>query len=183
MSNDNNSQVRLTNTNPRKMSSYNEDDKPVCVSSQCIAKLPMSDKEKVHISNESNSPLKRKQSMKEKDKIEIKNSEVSTKGNAVRTRKNKKKNYLRENKVLDPNMEQPYFVCGEGCDYSFGYYDSRCFDCCKNRRLILAKCKDCSTLDNYGTRCECNGRVTYHINIVENIEIKEYLEDTSENSH
>ena len=94
----------------------------------------MKDKDKVYSSDESNSSVKRKSSMNKKDKLVLqKSSGVSTKGRTVRTCKKKKKNCLRD-KVLDPNIEEPYFVCGEGYDSSFGYYDTRCFDCCKNRR-------------------------------------------------
>ena len=103
------------------------------ISPQCVEKQSMKDKDKVYSSDESNSSVKRKSSMNKKDKLVLQKSGVSTKGSTVRTCKKKKKNCLRD-KVLDPNIEEPYFVCGEGYDSSFGYYDTRCFDCCKNRR-------------------------------------------------
>ena len=79
--------------------------------------------------------------------------------------------------VLDPNRERPYFVCCEGCPLSYGYDDTTCFDCGRQRVMILARCNDCSDVNYYGTECNCNERTTYRIKVIENIEVKEFVGD------
>ena len=90
---------------------------------------------------------------------------------------NKKRKPDLKDVVLDPNRERPYFVCCEGCPLSYGFDDTTCFDCGRQRVMILAKCNDCSDVNYYGTECYCNGRTTYRIKVIENIEVKEYVGD------